>query len=131
MSKPAATIALFLASFACHAGPAEMCEIVRGGVIFALDEDVTYIGTITKPTDPDSIFNVAGPFGNKISPLSVWNTYGIFGDPHGEYSATNPDSKMPPIIYNNGTKIGRLTANESMGPWVKLKDLKDLCKDKM
>lgn len=131
MLKPTATIALFLVSAACLAGPAEMCEIVRGAKIIADNADVTYIGSITNPSDEYSIFNESGPFGDKASPLSVWNAMGEFGNPYSQYSVANTWTKTPPVLYNHGKKIGYLTANEEMGPWVKLLDIKDLCRDKL
>lgn len=72
----------------------------------------TYLG---KPNgskyDLNSQNNPHGQYGSKYAPNSVNNPHGRYGSPYSPYSATNPYATQAPVVYRNGTEVGRQTTN--------------------
>jgi hypothetical protein len=86
--------------------------------LFAADNDLTYLGKLTTDaTDPDSVFNIYGPYGNKYSATCIFNEYGRYGGAYSSYSPFNEYTSSPPYIIciSNSTGrvlgINRLTVN--------------------
>jgi hypothetical protein len=65
-------------------------------------------------TDPVSINNPNGIYGNFGSTTSVWNQFSAWGSEFGQFSACNPLATNPPVVYNHqtGAFIGELTVNQ-------------------
>jgi len=71
-----------------------------------------YLGNLNNNKyDPNSISNPYGQYGSKYSSKSINNPYGQYGSKYSNKSATNPYASKPPVIYNNGQPVGKLTAN--------------------
>ncbi len=73
----------------------------------------TYLGCLScSQYSTDSVFNEYGIHGNPYSSESVYNKYSQFGGPYGAYSPCNPYASDPPVIVDEaGNFHGRLTVN--------------------
>ncbi len=79
--------------------------------------DGTYLGLISSNTsEPNSIINQFGNYGNSYSALSIRNKYGPYGSPYGLHSPFNRYCVTPPQIVVNGRVIGYLTVNPYVQP---------------
>jgi len=73
------------------------------------------LGTITiNKLDSASLLYPYAPPGNKLSPNSIFNKFGSYGNQFNSMSAYNPVTTTPPSIVLNGTVIGYLTKNRAL-----------------
>ena len=105
---------LLQAAMASAANGQSLCESVAGASLFAQDDQNTFLGTIGRPTDPESIFNVAGIYGSPDSLLSIWNRYGRFGSEFSAYSPRNAAAATPPRLVRDGRLVGYLSNNPAI-----------------
>ena len=104
-----------------------LCEAIDGATV--LNDDNEFIGKISSPLDPDSIYNQFGIYGNPFSTDSIWNQFGTNGNPFSTTSAFNQFTVSPPRIIKNRTVIGYLTANKSIAGGVHPTAIGVLCYD--
>jgi len=106
----------------------EIILLLKGSLVFAQDNEQTYLGKIDNKYNSESIFNEYGTFGNKYSSKSIWNEYSKFGNKYNYLSPFNDYSSSPPMIIKNGKIIGYLTTNKfisgGISPYI-LKGIKD------
>jgi hypothetical protein len=86
--------------------------LLKCALIFAQDDEQTYLGKIDNKFNSESIFNEYGTYGSKYSTDSIWNEYSNFGSKYSSYSPFNDYSSSPPMIVKNGQIIGYLTTNK-------------------
>jgi hypothetical protein len=84
-------------------------------LLYGGEGNKVYLGSPTdSPYSPDSIFNRYGIYGNPQNVASIWNPYGIYGSSYSDYSPWNPDAADPPIIVDaNGAFYGYFTENRA------------------
>lgn len=91
-----------------------------------------YLGNIMSESNPDSIYNKKGKFGNPMSELSINNHLGKYGSATSPLSVCNPYATNPPILKDKyDFVLGELTLNpyaESPAPPGYLQLLADVCK---
>lgn len=56
------------------------------------------------PTDPASIWNADGLYGNKNNPESIWNLAGEYGKPTGKLSPWNKKTANVPFLLDEDMK---------------------------
>ncbi len=88
----------------------DVCQAIDGAMLINKDDE--YIGKLAISTDPDSVFNEYGKYGNEYNSWSIWNEYGKNGGEYQSGSAFNDYSSDPPRIVKNGSVIGFLTTNK-------------------
>ncbi len=88
----------------------DICQALDGSVI--LNSDDEFIGTISDPSNSDSIFNEYGKYGNEYGSASIWNEYGKNGSKYQTNSAFNEYASEPPRIIKNRRVIGVLSNNK-------------------
>lgn len=108
------TLIALLAGLASTADAQNLCELAAGARVEAQDDQGTYLGTIARASEADSIFNAAGGYGGPDSPTSIWNPYGRFGSTFSAYSPHNPAATQPPKLVKDGRVVGYLSANRAV-----------------
>jgi hypothetical protein len=103
-----------LTTLASSAQAQNLCELTSGARLEAQDDQGTFLGTITDPSDSDSIYNAQGSYGSADSQWSIWNRYGRFGSEFSAYSPHNPSSTMPPKLVKAGRVVGYLSVNSAI-----------------
>lgn len=109
----------------------ELCDIVKGAVLLAQDDDNTYLGRISSAYDSESIFNEYGTYGSEYNSSSIWNKYATYGSEYSSYSPHNKYTSTPPMIVKNRKIIGYLSANKSVRSSVSPNLLKALCQEEL
>lgn len=127
--KRLVSVMLFAALYAMTASAQDVCQVVKGAVLIAQDDQNTYLGRIASSYDSESIFNEYGTYGSEYNSKSIWNQYATFGSEYSTYSPFNPYTTTPPMIIKNRKIIGYLSANKSVRPSIAPNLLKALCKD--
>ena len=105
---------LLLTAMASAANGQGLCESVAGARLLAQDDQNTFLGTISRPSDPESIFNAVGIYGSPESQLSIWNRYGRFGSEFSAYSPHNAVAVTPPRLVREGRLVGYLSKNPAI-----------------
>lgn len=94
------------------ADDAAVCRALDGALV--VGQDGEYLGKITGPYAPDSIFNKYGTYGSRYQTKSIFNPYGKYGSEYQQYSATNPYTNKPPAIVKGGKVIAYASANRNL-----------------
>lgn len=106
----------------------EIIFLLKGALVFAQDDEQTYLGKIDNKYNSESVFNKYGTYGNEYSSESIWNKYSEFGNKYNYLSPFNDYSSSPPRIIKNGKIIGYLTTNKfisgAISPYI-LKGIED------
>lgn len=76
--------------------PAAHAADLRGSAVVAADG--TYLGSCSGMSDPSSVANPYGPYGNAYRQESLFNPYGPYGNPYGPYSAANALTMNAPYL---------------------------------
>ncbi|NTV46573.1 MAG: hypothetical protein HGB11_08675 [Chlorobiales bacterium] len=108
-----------------------MCDVVKGAVLIAQDDQNTFLGKITNSYDSESIFNEYGTYGSEYNSASIWNEYATFGSEYSSYSPHNSYASTPPMIIKNRKILGYLSANKSLKSSISPNLLKALCKEEL
>jgi hypothetical protein len=67
----------------------------------------------TDQTDPYSVNNPYGTYGNPYNAYSIHNKFGRYGNPYSNYSVSNPYATNAPKLYDQkGKYFGKLSTNE-------------------
>ena len=109
--------------------PADLCSTLSGAVIIAQDSKNTFLGKISSSSDPQSIFNEYGTYGNEFSASSIWNEFSEFGNEFNSLSPFNEYSSRPPMVIKSRKIIAYLSTNSSIGGAISPNLLKAVCKD--
>ncbi len=104
----AVVIVVALATYPAQ-GQSSICAIYDGAIV--LNSDDEFIGTVSDPSQSNSIFNEYGRYGSQYQSESIWNQYGNNGSEYSTGSAFNPYTSSPPRLIKNRQFIGYLTAN--------------------
>jgi len=82
--------------------------------IFGGESHKQFLGALnTSKVSPDSIWNEFGEFGNKFSSTSIWNQFGEYGGRFSNFSPFNPYASDPPVLVDStGGFYGYFTANQ-------------------
>ncbi len=107
-----AALALVGLQQADHGHAQGLCAALEGAAVIA--SDGTYLGSITRRIDAESVFNELGIFGNPLSPNSIWNEFGPYGGKLSVKSPFNEISPTPPALMKNSRIIAHLTVNDSL-----------------
>lgn len=87
------------------------CKHLEGALVYAQDENKTFLGVVHHRSLAQSIFDKNGPYGSPTSPTSIWNKRTIYGDESSEYSALNPFAPKPPVMVKGDVIIGHISKN--------------------
>jgi trimeric autotransporter adhesin len=95
----------------------DVCNRIAGGSLLSNDDVPIFLGLITKPTDPQSVFNRDGAYGSPMSPFSIYNPNGRYGSATGDFSARNPFATQPPFVrlIDRDTHLLTLDPSELLG----------------
>jgi len=91
-----------------------LITLVAGASSFAQScKEGVFLGRLSaNPYSPASTANPYGKYGSAYSATSVNNPFGPYGSAYSTTSAANPyATKAPKIIADDGTYLGRLSAN--------------------
>lgn len=73
--------------------------------IFGGTQYDVYLGKFNAPpTDPASIWNENGLYGNKNNPDCIWNVTGTYGNPKSKLSPWNPKTANVPFLLTDEMK---------------------------
>lgn len=92
----------------------DVCQIIAGSSVIA--DDGTFLGELSNPYAPDSIFNEFGDYGSEYSSTSIWNQYGSYGGKYSPQSPFNRYSSSPPVLVKRGKAIAYLSVNNALDP---------------
>jgi len=98
-----------------EAQPGESTEAPRMKLlIYGGPGQAVYLGCLTcDETDPDSVHNPNGNFGNRLSMTSILNGFSDYGSRVSNYSVCNPLATDPPLVVDEARGAhGRLTVNK-------------------
>lgn len=82
-----------------------MILVTNANAVSLYAHDGTYLGELNNNrTDPNSVSNPYGQYGNKNSPNSINNPYGRYGNNYSEEGVNNPYANQypttPPMGYS-------------------------------
>ena len=97
--------------------PRDICVRAVGSILLSGDASPIFLGDVSAPTDPLSIFNPTGVDGSTTGSLSVNNQNGRYGVVYSDYSARNPYAANPPVMSKNSVASYCVTlrSNEILG----------------
>ena len=97
--------------------PRDICGRAAGSILLSGDDSPIFLGNVSAPGDPLSIFNPSGVYGSTTAALSMNNPTGRYGSVNSDYSARNPYAANPPFMSKNNiaTYYGTLRSNEILG----------------
>ena len=73
--------------------------------IFGGTQYDVYLGKFNAPpSDPASIWNENGLYGDRRNPESIWNVNGLYGNPESNLSPWNPENSNVPFLLNEEMK---------------------------
>lgn len=82
-----------------------LCMAVEELYIFGGDKYDVFLGKFNAPpSDPASIWNADGLYGNKENPDCIWNLTSIYGNPKSKLSPWNPKNANVPFLLNEEMK---------------------------
>ncbi len=82
---------------------------------YLVGQDGAYLGVVSSDQyAAESICNQYGQFGSPYAAKSVWNKYAQYGGTYASNGAYNPMAQKPPLIIQNGQRIGILTKNPNI-----------------
>ena len=92
-------ILIIVFAFCAYASNAQILYIFGG------EDNKVYLGKFNAPpTDPDSIWNSYGEYGNKFNSDCIWNKFGDYGNKFNSYSPWNNYSSEAPILVDKDRK---------------------------
>lgn len=98
MKKILYSLLLLLLSVCCYGQREEL--YIFGGAKYDI-----YLGKFNAPpSDPASIWNANGLYGNKANPESIWNVQGTFGNAKNKLSPWNAKSATVPFLFDEDMK---------------------------
>ena len=97
--------------------PRDICVRAVGSILLSGDASPIFLGDVSAPTDPLSIFNPTGVYGSATGALSMNNPNGRYGAVYSDYSARNPYAANPPFMSKNSiaSYFVTLRSNEILG----------------
>ena len=85
----------------------------QGAALVAGDGE--FLGVISRDrSEPDSLSNVSGPFGNPFSETSIFNPQGVYGRTDSDLSPFTATSQSPVRIEADGEFMRYLSANRDI-----------------
>jgi hypothetical protein len=96
-------------------GTVDASKLVKGGplLLFGGPKHEVFLGCLRcYRTDPFSVWNEKGEYGDPESELSIWNLDGPYGSGTSPMSPWNPNAETPPLVVSrNGNFYGYFTLN--------------------
>jgi len=82
-------------------------------LLYGGSEHKTFLGCLNcSKTDPNSVHNLYGTYGNAYSGTSIFNHFSEYGSAYSATSACGTYASDPPVVVNQqGQSYGRLTLN--------------------
>ena len=99
------------------ANPRDICGRAAGSILLSGDDTPIFLGNVSAPSDPLSIFNPTGIYGSATGALSMNNPNGRYGAVYSDFSARNPYAGNPPFMSkdNIASYYVTLRSNEIIG----------------
>ncbi len=104
-------------SITVDVNPRDICGKAVGSILLSGDASPIFLGNVSAPSDPLSIFNPTGVYGSTTGALSMNNPNGRYGAVYSDYSARNPYAANPPFMSKNSiaSYFVTLRSNEILG----------------